>query len=248
MPWWYAVIESRHKLQNPTSAEKIMSLGERLGLGPESRVLDLGAGRAGPALILAREFGCSVTCVERAPEFVEAARERVERASLQDRIEIVQSDAKDYKFASAGYDAALCLGASFIWGGLGQTVAALVPAVHEDGFVAVGEPYWKRWPLPEEFSLDPGEEGFTTLRKTVGRFEAAGVAPVGMIVSSQDDWDRYESLHWLALEQWLRSHSDDPEAEKFREQGRRQRERYLKWERDLLGWAILIGRVSAPAG
>ena len=30
MPWWFAVIESRHELQNPTSPEKIRLMGELL--------------------------------------------------------------------------------------------------------------------------------------------------------------------------------------------------------------------------
>jgi hypothetical protein len=53
MAWWFGVIEARHELQNPTSPDKILLLGERLGLGPDSHVLDLAAGRGGPALLLA---------------------------------------------------------------------------------------------------------------------------------------------------------------------------------------------------
>jgi hypothetical protein len=63
-----------------------------------------------------------------------------------------------------------------------------------------------------------------------------------MIAASEDDWDRYETLHWLALEEWLAANPDDPEAEEFRERGRRQRERYLRWTRSLLGWAIFVAR------
>lgn len=44
MPWWFHVVESKHEFQNPTSAEKIRLLGERLGLGAGSRVLDMGSG------------------------------------------------------------------------------------------------------------------------------------------------------------------------------------------------------------
>ena len=70
MTWWHAVVETRHELQNPTSPEKIRELGERLGLNPDSHVLDIASGKGGPALILAEAFGCRLTCVERAPEFV----------------------------------------------------------------------------------------------------------------------------------------------------------------------------------
>ena len=53
MTWWHAVVESEHEIQNPTSADKIRLLGRRLGLGPDSHVLDLASGRGGPALVLA---------------------------------------------------------------------------------------------------------------------------------------------------------------------------------------------------
>jgi hypothetical protein len=241
MPWWFAVVESRHELQNPTSPEKIRLLGERLGLGPHSHVLDMAAGRGGPAVILAGTFGCRITCVERAGEFLAAARERVRAAGLEERVELVQADASDLPLEPKRYDAALCLGASFVWGGLTETVGALAPAVRPGGFVAVGEPYWRTWPLPAGFEPEPGET-FVTLRQTVERFEAAGLPVVTLVASSQDDWDRYESLHWLALDEWVHEHPDDPDIDRFREQGRRYRDRYLRWQRDLLGWTILAGR------
>jgi hypothetical protein len=66
VPWYFAVIEAEHELQNPTSPEKNRLLGTRLGLGPGSHVLDIGSGRGGPALVLAETFGCRTTCVEQA--------------------------------------------------------------------------------------------------------------------------------------------------------------------------------------
>lgn len=246
MAWWYAVVESRHEIQNPTSAAKLLELGERLSLGPDSSVLDIASGRGGPAVLLAREFGCRLSCVERAAEFVEVARERVGTAGLEERIELVQADAAEHAIQPGAYDAALCLGASFIWGGLEPTVARLKPAVRPGGFLAVGEPYWRRWPLPAGFEPDQGEE-FSTLPETLARFEACGLEPVGLFASSEDDWDRYETLHWRALDDWLRANPADPDAPAFRERGRRRRERYLRWERDLLGWAIFAGRVTEPA-
>src|ERR1043166_4538309 len=119
MTWWYDVVEARHELQNPTSPEKILELGERLELCPDSHVLDIASGKGGPALLLAGTFGCRMTCVERAPEFVARARERTAAAGLEDRIEIVEGDAAEFELGR--YDAALCLGASFAYGGLVPT-------------------------------------------------------------------------------------------------------------------------------
>lgn len=241
MPWWFAVVESRHKLQNPTSPDKIRLLGERLALGRESHVLDVASGRGGPALVLADEFGCRITCVERAEEFVAAARRRVTAAGLEGLVEVVHADARDFPLETERYDAALCLGASFVWGGLSETLAALLPSVRPRGFVAVGEPYWRKWPLPSEFEPDAGED-FVALPETVERVEAAGLSLVTLIASSDDDWDAYESLHWLALDEWLEQHADDADAARFRKLGQMHRERYLRWGRDLLGWAIFVCR------
>jgi hypothetical protein len=247
MPWWYAVVESRHELQNPTSPEKIRRLGELLGLDRSSRVLDVAGGRGGPAVLLASELGCRITLVELSTEFAAAARERAGAAGVGDLVEVVESDAKDFAIERGGYDAAICLGASFAFDGLVPTVRALAEAVPSRGLIAVGEPYWREWPLPEAFARSEGgrvgEEDFLPLADTVDRFESAGVEVVSMLVSSEEDWDRYESLHWLALEEWLAANPDDPQADEFRERGRRRRERYLRWDRALLGWAIFVARV-----
>jgi precorrin-6B methylase 2 len=241
VPWWYAVIESRHELQNPTSPEKIRLLGSYLGLGPGSQVLDLAAGRGGPALALASSYGCRITCIEQASEFASAARDRIAEAGLTQLIEVVEADARDFGVEPERYDAVLCLGASFVWGGLDGALSAMTPSACRGGFVVIGEPYWRRWPLPEDCELEPGED-FVTLAETVERLEAANLELVGLLASTVDDWDRYESLHWLTLENWLRENPDDPDAAAFREQGRRYRERYLLWQREFLGWAIFVGR------
>ena len=238
MPWYYAVAERDHELQNPTSPDKIRRLGERLRLGPESRVLDMACGQAGPALLLALELGCRIVGVERAPEFAAEARQRVTAAGLDDRVEIVEGDAEAYAFEPESFDAALCLGATFVWHGLEGTVAALAPAVRPGGHVVVGEPYWRTWPLPE--GID--DLGYLPLRETVSAVEAAGLALVTLIASSEDDWDTYESLHWRALEEWLAENPRDPDAAQIRERHEQHRDEYLRYQRELLGWAIFAAR------
>ncbi|HEY7421128.1 MAG TPA: methyltransferase domain-containing protein [Gaiellaceae bacterium] len=242
MTWWHAVVESEHEIQNPTSEEKIRLLGNRLGLDRDSHVLDIASGRGGPALVLAREFGCRLTCVERAPEFVAAARERVAAAGLGDRIDLVESDAAD--FEPGRYDAALCIGATFAYGGLVPTLESLSATAP---LVAVGEPYWRTWPLPQEAESEDvprriGEEDWRPLRQTIELAESTGVRVVSLIASSEDDWDRYESLHWQALDRWLEENPDDAQAEEFRLRGAEDRDRYLRWQRASLGWAIFVCR------
>ena len=241
MPWYYAIAESDHELQNPTNPEKIRLLGERLRLGPESRVLDVACGKAGPAVLLASTFGCRIVGVERSPVFVEDARRRVADAGLEELIELIEGDAQAYPVEPESVDAALCLGASFVWHGLDGTLAALTPAVRPGGHVVVGEPFWRSWPLPDDIE----GLGYLPLRETVGRFEAAGLQLVSLIASSEDDWDTYESLHWRALEEWLEANPADPDAPGIRERHEQARDDYLRFERALFGWAMFVARKPA---
>lgn len=243
MPWFFAVAERDHTIQNPTSMDKIRRLGEHLRLDSQSRVLDIACGKGGPALLLAQTFGCRIVGVEKAPEFVVGARARVDAAGLADTIEIVEADASAFPIEREAFDAALCLGASFVWNGLEGTLAALAPAVRPGGHVVVGEPFWRRWPLPDNV----GDDGYTSMRGTAARFEAAGLRVVGLIASSEDDWDNYEALHWRALEEWLEENADDPDADETRRLHEMFRDRYLTSQRDLLGWAIIIGRKPRTA-
>lgn len=236
LPW--EVLERDHDIQNPTSAEKIRLLGRYLRLTRDSRVLDLACGKAGPALILASDCGCRILGVERSPEFADAARRRIAAAGLESLIEVRTGDAAAFPGAEDSWDAALCLGATFVWGTIADAAPVLRPLVRPGGFVAIGEPFWRRWPPPDGIE----DLGFVGLDATVARFEAADLALVGIIASSEDDWDRYESLHWRSAEEWLAEHSEAPDAGDLRAQHRRLRDDYLAHQRAQLGWAILIGR------
>ena len=232
MTWYYAVAEGDHDIQNPTSPEKIRLMGEWLRLSPEIRVVDVASGKCGPALVLASSFGCRITCVERAPEFVAAARERVSAAGLDELIDVVKSDGREFPLEPEAWDAALCLGATFVWDDLEGTMSALVPAVRRGGHLVVGEPYWRRSP-----PVGMDTMGYVSLSETASRVERHGVTLVGLISSSTDDWDRYESLHWRAVEDWL-AENDDDEIRRANEEHKRN---YLA-RRDAFGWAMFLAR------
>ena len=232
MTWYYAVAEGDHDIQNPTSPEKIRLMGEWLRLSAEIRVVDVASGKCGPALVLASSFGCRITCVERAPEFVAAARERVSAAGLDELIEVVESDGREFPLEPEAWDAALCLGATFVWDDLEGTMSALVPAVRPGGHVVVGEPYWRRSP-----PVGMDTMGYVSLSETASRVERHGVTLIGLISSSVDDWDRYESLHWRAVEDWLAENDDDG----IRRANEEHKRNYLA-RRDAFGWAMFLAR------
>jgi SAM-dependent methyltransferase len=239
IPRYFTVAERDHELQNPTSEEKLRLLGERLRLDSRSRVLDVASGRGGPALVLAREFGCRVEGIEIAPEFHGAAVERAEAAGLSERVSFRLGDASQAELEPGAYDAALCLGASFVWGSLAGTLDALEPTVRDGGHVAVGEPFLRTLPVPADY--EEGRGPYTTLEGTVAIIDSGTLRTVGVIASSDDDWDRYETLHWRAAEEWLAENADDADAAEIRARHETYKRAYLRHGRDVLGWAIFVG-------
>ena len=239
IPRYFVVAESTHALQNPTSEEKLVLLGQRIGLSPESRVLDIASGRGGPAVLLARTFGCSVHGIEVSPEFDSVSVGRATEAGVAGLVTFELGDASTAQHEPQSYDAALCLGASFVYGSVADTVEALAPVVRPGGHVVVGEPYWRRLPLPDDY--EDRNDPWTTLEGTVTIFETSGLAVTSVIAASEDDWDRYETLHWQAVERWLAENPIDPDADEIRARHERHKRTYLRHGRDVLGWAILVG-------
>ncbi|MFO7573083.1 MAG: class I SAM-dependent methyltransferase [Gaiellaceae bacterium] len=239
IPYYYVVAECDHELQNPTTREKLLLLGERLRLGPGSRVLDVASGRGGPAVLLASAFGCAVRGIEIAPEFHGAAVERAEEAGVSERVSFELADAREVALDPESYDVALCLGASFVWGSLAGTLDVLEPVVPPGGHVVVGEPYWRRLPLPDDY--EDRRDPWTTFEGALAIFESGDLRVITAIPSSEEDWDRYETLRWRAAEEWLAANPHHPEAPEVRRIHEKFKRIYLRHGREHLGWAIFAG-------
>ena len=80
-------------------------LVSRIEAGPEARVLDVATGTAAVAIELVRQHGCSVVGLDQSPEMLAEGRDRVGRAGLADRIELVEGRAEQLPFADGEFDA-----------------------------------------------------------------------------------------------------------------------------------------------
>jgi len=75
-----------------------------LGIGPETRVLEVGAGIGGPARYLAAATGCRVTALEIQPDLDEVGAGLTARCGLQDRVAHVCGDVLDGPLDGGGFD------------------------------------------------------------------------------------------------------------------------------------------------
>jgi len=73
-------------------------------IGAEDRVLDIGAGLAGPARMLASEIGCRVDCLEMSPDYCVGAALLNRLTGLDGRIEIHQGSALELPFPDDSFD------------------------------------------------------------------------------------------------------------------------------------------------
>ena len=83
-------------------------LGEILGLGPQSRVLDVASGRGASALFLAEKFSCQVLGVDYGNQNVDAANQEAAAKGLGERVHFERADAERLPVPDAAFDAVIC--------------------------------------------------------------------------------------------------------------------------------------------
>jgi MPBQ/MSBQ methyltransferase len=87
-------------------ADSTRYLFTELGLGPTTRLLDVGSGIGGGARLAAAEFGCPVVGVDLSPDFVAAAGRLSELVGLSSSVEFLVRSAADTGLPDASFDRA----------------------------------------------------------------------------------------------------------------------------------------------
>jgi SAM-dependent methyltransferase len=93
---------------HPGGADLTRRLARALGLGPRSRVLDVASGPGTTALLLAREFGCTVTGIDLGTRQVGQATAAAASEGLDRLVRFTVADAEDLPFEDASFDAVVC--------------------------------------------------------------------------------------------------------------------------------------------
>ena len=88
-----------------TTMTQANRLGGELDLGPESTLLDLGAGRGWPGLYLASVTGCRVVLADVPIEALTSAQLRASSEGLTERASPVCCSARNLSFAPSCFDA-----------------------------------------------------------------------------------------------------------------------------------------------
>jgi len=252
---FYDITHRDHVVCNPTSVAKLDELIGLLDPPAGPRVLDIACGKGEVLLRLAERYGSGPggggfqgVGVDISPfhiaELRAAAAQRIPDADL----ELLEMGGADYRAEPGSFDLAVCLGASWIFGGHAGTLRALRDTTRPGGQVLVGEPFWRTEPDPAYLaSSGLRREEFGTHAGNVVAGVAEGLVPLLALVSNGDEWDRYEALQWRAAGRYAAAHPDDPDVPELLARVERSRHEYLTWGRETLGWALYLF-ARPPAG
>lgn len=225
------------ELVNPTSPEKILTVGKVLGLKEDSRVIDFGCGFGEVLALWGQHYGISGVGIDIRPYACERARHKLSVRGMAERFEIICGSGSEYRFEPHAFDVAACIGATFIWGGFGQTIRAMKDAVHKRGKLAIGEAHWLTDQVPPTYA---NREHLLTEFELLQIARKEGFNLEYVVRASHDDWDHYESSNWYGLIRWIEENPDHLERQQVIDYLHESQEEYLRYARQYFGWAIYI--------
>jgi cyclopropane fatty-acyl-phospholipid synthase-like methyltransferase len=241
---YYDITHRKHLVCNPTSENKLVRLIRLLNLPGRAKVVDIACGKGEFLIRLAEQYDVTGVGVDMSPYCIAGCQKKAADRAPRSDIEFLEMDGAEFKPEGATrFDLAACIGASWIFKGHSGTLRTLQSWVAPGGWVVVGEPFWLQDPSQEYLEASGvKKEDFGTHAENVELGERHGLGLVHTIVSERDDWDQYEGLQWLGVDEYVRNNSSDPDITELTSKVSNYKNTYLRWGRDTLGWAIYVFR------
>lgn len=240
IPRIFTITENAHRIHNPITPDKLVTLGAALRLAPGASVLDLGSGSGEMLCTWARDHGVTGTGVDMSQLFTEQAQRRAQELGVAHQVKFIHGDAAGF-VSEQKVDVAACVGATWIAGGVAGSIALLAQSLRHGGIILIGEPFWRQLPPTQEVAkgcLAHAISDFLTLPALVASFGQFGYDVVEMVLADQDGWDRYEAAKWLTMRRWLEANPGDEFAPEVRAQLNLEPTRYATYTREYLGWGV----------
>jgi ubiquinone/menaquinone biosynthesis C-methylase UbiE len=241
-----AIAHGNHAFSNPISEAKIMKMMQIVSPKFNDKVIDIGAGKCELPIRLIENYQVTATAIELYDGAIEEAKRRASNRITSDNIEFIVDDANVAvgRCGQSIYDLGICIGSTHALGGLESTLQALNRLVRKNGYILIGEGYWKQTPSAEYLEALGGadESELKSHADNVKTAEELGLIPLWSCVASEDDWDEYEWLYSMSIENYCHQNPDDPDYEAMLQRIRAWRRTYLKWGRDTLGFGLYLFR------
>src|SRR2546426_1046183 len=142
---FYDIIHRRHTVMNPVNENSLEHLYDLLELKRGARVIDIGCGKGEMLIRLAEKYHVEGVRVDKSPycirEAAKSKRKRVPRADLK----FLEMDGAQYDTGNGGSsDLAMCIGATWIYGGFKEKIKGPAGEKKNAGVLFVGGAFFGR--------------------------------------------------------------------------------------------------------
>lgn len=238
-----------HRFLSPISEAALDEAVEATGVAPDAVAFDLGCGTAAMALHLAERFGLRVKAVDRSPLMINEARARIGERGAPGAVELIESGSVEFLKAAGEADLVLAIGAVALTEGeqdAASVLKGLATSIKPGGGLIWGESVWKKPPSDAMRAiLGPTAAVYGFHADYVRAGEAAGLTPVFATTATDQDFDAYSWRYTRALEDHLRDHPDDPDAQAIRFRSFGWRSLYIAEGRETMGFGLYAFRKPA---
>ena len=202
------------------AASTLQALALVPGIGPRTRVLDVGCGTGAQTRVLARNSPACIVAVDNHPPFVEVLNQDARRRGLAGRVDARVADMRHLDFADASFDLIWCEGAIYIMG----VEAALRDwrrLLVRGGHVALTEVCWRQ-PNPPRECAAFWEREYPAIRGTSALLEAidaCGYETVGHFpLPASAWWDDYYRPLQEKVTAFRERYREAPDAQELADQ------------------------------
>ncbi|MCY4636730.1 MAG: methyltransferase domain-containing protein [Acidobacteria bacterium] len=202
------------------TASTLRALALVPGVGPRTRVLDIGCGTGCQTLVLARNSAARIVAVDNHPPFVDALNREADRLGVADRLEARVADMRMLDFADGSFDLIWSEGAIYSMGfeaGLRGWRRLLTPGGH----IALTEVCWRKPDPPGECAAF-WEQEYAAIREAPALLEAiaaCGYDTVGHFpLPASAWWDDYYRPLQANVTAFRQRYADAPDARELADQ------------------------------
>jgi SAM-dependent methyltransferase len=249
MPQEFSPLHLDLTFMAPLSEARAAKLIDFVSANLTGTVVDVGCGWAELLIrILQATLNANGIGIDLQESSVTHARAVARERGIDGRICLIVGDARDHLPESS--DAAICIGASQIWGPPVEAKMQLdyrsalgaVRAILKPGAPAIyGEGIWTATPTPEAIAPLAGRpDEYVSLPDLLDIARDSGFAVMQVHQATLDEWDAFESGYVARYARWLASNpADHPEVPSVRDKVERQNNAYFRGYRGILGMAYL---------